>query len=433
MEKTFRPYEPRQIRLLPPNLAEWLPADHLARFIDETVDRLDLREILDSYSEERGYPPYHPVMMVKVLLYAYATGVYSSRKIERKLYEDVAFRYLGAENFPDHKTISEFRRRHLPALRGLFLQVVEICRKLGMVKMGHLCIDSTKVRANASKHKAMSYGRMKQEKERLEREIGELLRRAEEADVEEDRRYGDDRGDELPEELRHRETRLRKIEEAIRALEREAKEAHGDEAVPEEKAQRNFTDPDSRIMRSAGGTFEQAYQVQVAVDPTCQVIVATDVSPDGSDAPKLLDMVAEAYANTGVLPTELSADAGYFSETNVTTLEEVGIEPLIPPNKIRHTERRSFVLSPPTPVSEDASVRERMAGKLRDPEVYRRYQERQKSVEPTFGQIKEVRGFRRFSLRGLPKVQAEWFLVAAVHNLLKIYRYQWATAGVGTA
>ena len=427
MAKTFRPYAPDQIRLLPANLAEWLPAGHLARFVDETVNTLDLSEIEASYAEERGYPPYHPLMMTKVLVYSYAVGVRSSRKIERRLYEDVAFRYLGADNFPDHKAISEFRRRHLGALEGLFLQVVALCQRLEMVKLGHLAIDSTKVKANASKHKAMSYGRMKSEDQRLKQEIKRMLREAEEVDRAEDKLYGDSQGDELPEALQDATTRQRKIQEAIAALKREAQAQEPDQdpatVEPDDKAQRNFTDPDSRIMHCAGNTFDQAYQVQIGADPEFQVIVSTEVSQNGADAPVLLDVVLDAHLNTGLVPGEVSADAGFFSDHNVRTLIDVGMDPFIPPNKIRHTDRRRLEqLADPLP--EDASLADRMRAKLRDPVQYRIYQTRQKTVEPIFGQIKEARNIRRFSLRGLEKVRAEWFLIAATHNLLKIHRYR---------
>ncbi len=406
MAKTFRPYAPDQIRLLPANLAEWLPADHLARFVDEAVTTLDLGQIEAGYQEERGYPPYHPQMMTKVLIYGYAVGVRSSRKIERRLHEDVAFRYLGADNFPDHKAISEFRRRHLGALGGLFRQVVEICQRLQMVKLGHLAIDSTKVRANASKHNAMSYGRMKSEDERLKREIQRMLQEAEEVDQAEDKEHGDSRGGELPQALQDAATRRRKIQEAIAALKREAEPRQPDQdpetVEPEDKAQRNFTDPDSRIMRSAGNSFEQAYQVQIGADPEFQVIVSTEVS-------------------------QHSADAGYFSADNVRTLIDLEMDPFIPPNKIGRTDRRH--LEPDgAPLAEDASWADRMRAKLKGPVQYRPYQLRQKTVEPIFGQIKEVRNFRRFSLRGLEKVQAEWFLIAATHNLLKTHRYQGSVA-----
>jgi len=277
MSKTFRPYDPEQMLLMPASMRDWLPADHLAYFISDVVEHLDLSAIMERYAgEERGYPPYHPVMMVKVLLYAYCIGVPSSRKIEKRLGEDIAFRVLAANNTPDFRTISDFRKDHLKALSGLFLQVLKLCQKAGLVKLGHISLDGTKIKANASRHKAMSYKRMKEEETRLEAEIKELLQQAVAVDEEEDQRYGKDkRGDELPKELAFRESRLRKIREAREALEAEArqeaeqakKEAKQAAEVPSDKTQRNFTDPDSRIMPAPGGKhFEQAYNAQAAVD-----------------------------------------------------------------------------------------------------------------------------------------------------------------------
>ena len=262
MGKTFRPYEPDQLVLMPVVLQEWLPADHLAYFISDVVDQLDLASMMSRYEEERGYPPYHPRMMVKVLVYAYCIGVSSSRRMEKRLHEDIAFRVLAANNTPDFRTLSDFRKEHLAALGGLFVQVLKLCQKTGLVKLGHVSLDGTKVKANASKHKAMSYGKMKEKEARLEAEVKQLLKEAQEVDEEEDRRYGKDRrGDELSPELAFRESRLKKIKEAKTALEAEAREqaerakaqgkAHPE--VPEEKAQRNFTDPDSRIMPAPVG------------------------------------------------------------------------------------------------------------------------------------------------------------------------------------
>jgi len=260
MSKTYRPYEPKQAFLMPVSLQDWLSEDHLAYFLLDVVDELDLSAIMRRYEgERRGYPPYHPRMMVKVLLYAYCVGVPSSRKIGVRLEEDVAFRVLAANNTPDFRTISDFRKDHLEALAGLFVQVLRLCQRAGLVKLGHVSMDGTKVKANASKHKAMSYGRMKQEEARLEAEVRRLLEEAEAVDDEEDSRYGTDkRGDELPPELARRDSRLRKIREAMAALEAEA-----EEDKPADKAQRNFTDPDSRIMPAPGGKdFVQAYNAQ---------------------------------------------------------------------------------------------------------------------------------------------------------------------------
>ena len=327
MSKTFRRYEPDQMLLMPVALQEWLPADHLAYFISDVVDQVDLKEILSRYEgEERGYPPYHPVMMVKVLVYAYCVGAPSSRRIEKRLHEDIAFRVLAANNTPDFRTISDFRKEHLVALGGLFLKVLELCRQAGLAKLGHVSLDGTKVKANASKHKAMSYGKMKEKRARLEAEVEELLKRAQEVDEEEDRRYGKDRrGDELPVELAFRESRLKKIREAQEALEAEA-QAQGKEA-PEDKAQRNFTDPDSRIMPGPGGKeFSQSYNCQAAVDSAHQVIVAADVTNQPPDQGWALPLVQQTENNTGTLPREASADAGYYSAQAVAELYALGVD-----------------------------------------------------------------------------------------------------------
>ena len=323
MGKTFRPYEPDQTFLMPASMRDWLPADHLAYFISDVVEQLDLSVIMQRYrGEERGYPPYHPVMMVKVLLYAYCVGVPSSRKIAKRLEEDIAFRILAANNTPDFRTISDFRKDHLKALSGLFLQVLKLCQKAGLVKLGHISLDGTKIKANASKHKAMSYKRMKEEEARLEAEIKEMLQKAVAVDEEEDRRYGKDkRGDELPKELAFRESRLKKIREAREALEAEAKqeaeqakkEGKQAAAVPPDKSQRNFTDPDSHIMPAPGGKhFEQAYNAQAAVDSAHQVIVAAEITDEPTDRKQARPMIEQVKTNTGRLPRQMSADAGYF-------------------------------------------------------------------------------------------------------------------------
>ena len=313
MSKTYLPYDPDQQLLLPAALQEWLPDDHLAYFISDVVDQLDLWEITSRYEQERrGGPPYHPRMMVKVLLYGYCVGVASSRRIAQRLHEDIAFRVLAANNTPDFRTISDFRKDHLGALSGLFLQVLALCQRAGLVKLGHVALDGTKVRANASKHKAMSYRRMKEKEEQLAAEVAELLRRAQEVDEEEDRRYGQDqRGDELPEELAFREGRLEKIREAMAALEAEAQaaaeqvEAEGKTypGEPEDKAQRNFTDAESRIMPGPGGRdFQQAYNCQAVVDHAHQVIVAARATNQSSDKQQAAAMMQETIDNVGAVP-----------------------------------------------------------------------------------------------------------------------------------
>ena len=332
--------------LLPPSLRDWVAKDHLIYFLSDVVDTLDLSAIYETYTEERGYPPYHPLMMVKVLLYGYARGIFSSRKLARACEEDVTFRVLSADNRPDFRTISEFRRRHLQALADLFLQVLRLCQRSGMVKLGHVAIDGSKIKSNASKHKAMSYGRMQEEEKRLKKEIAELMRESEITDRSEDRCYGaDKRGDELPDELVHRETRLKKIQEAKAALEAEAKataleagadDQEAEEAQPAPKAQRNFTDSESRIMVSSDKAFVQAYNAQTAVDHGSQVIVAANVVQASNDKGQLVPMVETACENLQETPLVFSADAGYWVEADLEVLEHYEIEAFVAPGRIRH-------------------------------------------------------------------------------------------------
>jgi transposase len=457
MGKTFRRYAPDQYLLLPADLRQWLPEGHLALFVSDVVDELDLCEILDAYEngDGRGFPPYHPRMMVKLLVYGYCTGVFSSRKIERATYVDVAFRVLAANQHPDHDAIAGFRKRHLQPLAGLFLQGLRLCEKAGLVKLGHIAIDGTKIRANASKHKAMSYGRMTETEKKLEAEMIALLEEAQRIDDAEDALYGKGtRGDELPEELARRESRLKKIREAKAALEQEAREAaeakaaearakieerkrqaeetgtkpgghdpkvpDPEQAVPDPKAQKNFTDPESRIMKDgASKSFEQCYNAQAAVDAQAQVIVAAEVVQAPTDKQQLVPMLDLVEENTGRLPEQASADSGYFSTAAVTSERVEGIELFVPPDKVKHGEARQ---AEPEPVAEDASVIEKMRHKLKTTVGRQNYSKRKAVVEPVFGQIKEARGFRRFSFRGLKQVQAEWSLVCLTHNLLKLFR-----------
>ena len=428
MSKTFLPYDPDQQLLLPAALREWLPDDHLAYFISDVVDQLDLSSITARYEgERRGGPPYHPRMMVKVLLYGYCVGVASSRRIAQRLHEDIAFRVLAANNTPDFRTISDFRKDHLGALAGLFLQVLAFCQRAGLVKLGHVALDGAKVRANASRHKAMSYRRMKEKEAQLAAEVAELLRRAQEVDDEEDRRYGKDkRGDELPEELAFREGRLEKIREAMAALEAEAQaaaEAEGKEhpGVPEDKAQRNFTDAESRIMPAPGGRdFLQAYNCQAVVDHAHQVIVAARATNQSSDKQQAAAMMRETIDNVGAVPREVSADAGYYSAKAVDDLQALGVDPYVAPEQTRHGR-----VVPPAPrgrIPRHLSPRDRMRRKLQTKRGRKRYALRMETVEPVFGQIKEGRGFRQFLLRGLEKVNGEWSLICTGHNLLKLFR-----------
>ena len=461
MGKSFLPDDVNQSLLFPPSLHDWLAEGHLARFLVDVVDALDLSVIYASYQEKdgRGMSAYAPPMMVRVLLYGYATGVYSSRKIEARTYEDVAFRYLSADAHPDHDTFAEFRKRHLEALAGLFTQALLLCEKAGLVKLGHVAIDGTKIKANASKHKAMSYARMGETEARLKQEIEALLAQAEATDATEDAQYGKGRrGDELPEELRRRESRLRKIAQAKAELEQEAREKaereraeaeaqlaarreqeqrtgkkmrgrepqlpDPEQAQPEAKAQRNFTDPDSRIMPDGAnkGSFLQGYNAQAAVDATAQVIVAAEVTQETVDNHQLLPVLGQVEENLGRQPAAASADAGYWSEANATDESVAEINLHIATGRDKHEESPAPANGPPP---EQATVKETMRHKLRTEAGRAVYKMRKAIVEPVFGQIKERRGFRRFSLRGLNKVRCEWKLVCLAANLLKLYGSGW--------
>jgi transposase len=440
----FRDYSPNQDFLLPPSLREWLPSDHLASFIIDVVDALDLSEIIDACDNSQGgQAPSHPVLMTKLLLYAYSIGVPSSRRIEKSTYEVIPFRVLSANQHPDYDTISEFRKRHLVALGRIFRQVLELCRKAGLVKLGHVALDGTKVKANASKHKAMSYDHMQKKTDELKAEIARLLAETEAVDVAEDTRYGrGKRGDELPEELRFRERRLQKIEEAKRALEEEArKEAEAKPSTagkpeaaparPKPKAQRNFTDPDSRIMKDgATKAFEQAFNGQVAVDSKYWVIVAAGVTQECNDKRQVEPMVERMKANlSGLSPKQMSLDNGYYSDDNVEFLRGEGIDAYIATGRLKHGE-----VPPPAPrgrIPKGLTTKERMARKLRTVKGRCTYAKRKEIAEPAIGQIKEARGFRQFLLRGLENVDAEWLITCLTHNLLKLFRWSWQPALAG--
>jgi len=428
MGKTFRPYQPDQLLVLPPSLQEWLPADHLAYFVSDVVDGLDLSAIYAGYEEERGYPPYHPLLMTKLWLYGYACGVRSSRKLMRATREDVAFRVLCAGNEPDFRTLSVFRRRHLEALSGLFAQILQLCREAGLVKLGHVAIDGTKVKANASKHKAMSYERMVAEEARHEAEIAEWFAEVEGNDRAEDERYGPEKtGDELPEELRHREGRLKKIAEAKAALEERARRAarergeDEEEAEVEPKTQRNFTDPESRIMLSSEKAFIQAYNGQLAVDDAYQVIVAATVVQAANDKRELVPMVEASVDAFEEVPGALSADAGYWSEENAATLAYWEIDAYVAPEKISHREWRE-AKAPKGRIPKGLTEKERMRRKLTTKTGRAEYDKRKITVEPVCGQLRTVQGLDQFLLRGLEKVTGEWLLYCTSHNLLKLFR-----------
>jgi transposase len=419
--KTFRTYDQDTLLLMPPSIRDWVDPESLPAFISDLVDDLDLAPFLAAHDEPRGMPPYHPAMMLKVLLYGYATGVRSSRKLEERLRFDVGFMYLAGQAHPGHKAIGEFRRRHLEAFHRLFLDILLLCQEAGLVKLGRVALDGTKLKADASKHKAMSYGRMDEREAALEAEVARILEEAEAADVAEDAEFGDARGDELPPALRTRVSRLRKLREARAALEAEAKERSGDpDAVPEPKAQRNFTDPDSRIMLSKPDGFIYGYNAQAVVDEAHQVIVATGLTADTTDTGSLPDLVDQVETNTGRRPKRFLADAGYQSDKNLRHLADKRIDAYVAVRRDQHSSTPAP--APRGRIPNDLSRRGRMARKLRTKKGRDHYRRRKVIVEPVFGQIKEAMGFRRFSLRGKDKVTAEWYLVCAVHDLAKLFR-----------
>lgn len=435
MSKTYKPYQPEQDLLLPPSLKDWLPEKHLAYFVSEVVDELDLSGIYAVYEQdERGQPPYDPRMMTKLLVYGYCVGVYSARKLQQKVLEDVGFRVLAAGNEPDFRTIADFRKIHLEVLKGLFEQVLKMALEMGAMKLGRVALDGSKVKANASKHKAMSYERMQEQEKVIRKQVKELLGRAEATDAEEDRRYGKEcAGDELPEELQRRETRLKRIREAKRALEARAREkakAEGtpvEETQPKAKDQYNFTDPESRIMPSSSEGFVQAYNAQIAVEPELQLIVGQAVTQAANDKEQVAPMMEAVEQQSGQRPEAVIADSGYCSEKNLEHLEsekrsERRIEAFIATERQKHGERRVCARGP---LPKGATRVERMRRKLLTKAGAAIYAARKGIVEPVLGQIKQARGFRRFSLRGFEKVKAEWALACATHNLLKMYRFRY--------
>jgi transposase len=439
MPTSFLPYEPKQDFLLPPSPSEWLPENHLAYFVAEIIDRLDLEMFYARYEGDgRRNQPFDPAMLVKVLVYGYATGVFSSRKIARKLFEDVAFRVLGAGNFPSHRTICDFRLRHLAELKELFVQVVRVARELGLVKLGTIGLDGTKMKANASKHKAMSYGRMKEQEHKLKQEIEALLERARATDAQEDACWGVDQAEEeLPLELRRREQRLAKIEQAKARLEARQAEADGERGrhpddeqrrgdgagrpfkhpfgEPDNKAQDNFTDPQSRIMKM-GMSFEQCYNAQAAVDADSQLIIASGITNNAADNGELLSMVEGVKNNLGQLPKRVLADSGYRSEQAFAVLEEKGVEALVALGR----EGKDQTAIDPKHYPATARMAERLASK----EGQAHYRRRKVIPEPVFGWIKHVLGFRQFSLRGLIKVTGEWSLVCLAMNVRRMWTLQ---------
>jgi transposase len=440
MPTSFLPYEPKQDFLLPPSLAEWLPENHLVYFVSEIIDRLDLQIFYARYEGDgRRNQPYDPAMLVKVLLYGYATGVFSSRKMARKLFEDIAFRILGAGNFPSHRTICDFRLRHLPELKELFVQVAVLARELGMVKLGTIALDGTKIKANASKHKAMSYGRLKEQEQKLKQEIEALFERARIIDAQEDARLGVDQAaeEQLPMELRRREQRLAKIEVAKARLEARQADAdreqgrHPDDqqrrgsgagrpfkhpfGVPDDKAQDNFSDPQSRIMKM-GGSFEQCYNAQAAVDGHSQLILACGLTNNAADNDELLPMIEAVKNNLRELPQRVLADSGYRSEQAFAALEKKRVEALV---ALGREGKDRTAIDP-----RDYPASARMAERLATPEGQAHYRRRKVIPEPVFGWIKHVIGFRQFSLRGLIKVTGEWSLVCLATNVRRMWALQ---------
>jgi transposase len=434
MATTFRPCAPDQSLLFPPSPHDWLPEGHLAFFVGDTVAALNLEAFYAPYEGDgRRNQPFDPQMMVTVLLYAYATGTFSSRRIARKLEEDVAYRVLAAGNFPAHRTIADFRQQHLAAFNVLFVQVVQIAREAGVVQLGALAVDGTKVKANASKHKAMSYGRIREEERRLGEEIAALTTKAEAVDAAEDAEHGPDvRGDELPAELQRREDRRAKIAAAKARL--EARQADADRqkgrtpddgrksrghkpfardfGVPPDDAQDNFTDPESRIMKTSAG-FDQCYNGQLAVDEASQIIVATGLTNCAADNAELLPLIDHAQSTLGTHPAEVLADAGYRGEATFQTLEARGVTAYI---SLAHETRPA---KPPNPAH---LATQRMADRLKSDAGRARYRRRKAIVEPVIGWIKEVLGFRRFSLRGMAKVRGEWNIVCLAVNVKRLHR-----------
>lgn len=430
MGQIFHPYEPEQVLLLPPSLGDWVPEGHLAHFVADSVDQLDLTAWYARYEQRedgRGQLAYEPRLMVKLLIYAYAVGIFSSRKIAQALEDLVPLRYLAAGNRPSHRTLARFREAHCAEFQALFVQVVRIARAAGLVAMGTLAIDGSKVKANASKHKAMSYGRMQDADARLACEIAAITARARGVDAAEDAEFGPDfRGDELPAELQRRETRRAKIREAMQRLEAEqaavdaasgrgtgrTKKLKRPNGTPPDDAQMNFTDPESRVMKTGRGDFEQCYNTQVAIDAAQQIIVAADLTTNAADNGQLVPLMEQAEANTEQRAGTVLADSGYRSEANFAALETRGIDGYVSLGK--GEDQRAGVAAQGGPCTQ------RMGAKLRTDDGRRRFKRRKAIVEPPLGWIKHVLGFRAFSMRGRRKTAGEWSLVCLVMNLRRM-------------
>ncbi len=444
MSRKFRDWRPDESWLFPPSPSDWLPEEHLVYFLLDVSQKIDTSRIVEDYdSGKGGQPPFHPRMMLVLLLYAYSVGVFSSRKIMKRCETDVAFRIIVGEDIPDFRRIAEFRMRHLQHMQPLFLEVLVLCREAGLLDVGRLSLDGTKVKANASRHKAMSYDRMTSEVERLQQEVDQLLAQAEAEDENDDNQFGNLRGDEIPDELARRETRLKKIEEAKAALEERAREkaaAHAakmeaegrdhrtnpDEAVPKPKDQRNFTDPESKIMKTSNKGFDQCGNAQ-AVANAEQIIVCADVTDQSNDARQAQPMVEQMLANldeVGVTDNvkAFTADAGYFSEDNMEDLDanERIDNAFIATGRQKHNER--VLSSPQGRPPNGLTATQKMARRNRTKKGQKEYARRKAIIEPVFGQIKHCQGFRQFLLRGLESMQGEWKLVCLTHNLLKLFR-----------
>jgi transposase len=451
MSKTFRPWKIDEPLLLPPTVQDFVGADHVARFVLSLVrEAVDLARITGTYGSERGQPPFDPIMMTALLLYSYCCGIYSSRRIAKACRERVDFMSIVGLDAPDFRTISDFRKRHLKALGQLFKQVLHLCEKAGLVKLGHVALDGTKIKANASKHKAMSYARMEDRAAELETEVAKWLSTAEAADAEEDKLHGRDKtGEEMPDWVADKQRRADKIRQAKAELEAEAKaaaeakrkaedeaaskrEAEGrrkggrqaapPSSVPDAKAQKNFTDPQSRIMKSKDG-FVQAYNAQAAVDAEAQIIVAQDVTQSAVDCGQLVPMTDAIEANLGRKPAQLSADAGYCSEANLAGLEARNIDAYVATGRARDAVAGKVevpAVPPSTQPARSPTRVEAMRAKIKAGGHASPYRLRKQLPEPVFGQIKQARGFRQFLMRGIDKVRAEWAIVCTAHNLLKL-------------
>jgi len=462
--KTFREWNPCEYANTPITPASVLPEDDLVFFLLELVPNLDLSQIYAYYDREtRGAPPFEPAMMVTLLFYSYCVGVFSSRKIAAASERNLAFQAIVGSQRPDFRTISDFRKLHLQALADLFVQILQIAGEMGLVKLGNLALDGSKFRANASRHKAMSYGYMKKEVERLRGEINALLQQAEQTDAEQDSAQGSRRGDELPDELKRREDRLAAIEEAMQRLEQEAKEkaeakrcereqaqaereAKGEKRsgpepkpisdTPQDKAQTNFTDPETKIMKTSNKGFDYCFNAQAVVDEGCQIIVGAGVTSAANDKQQATPLAQETLENLEAAGIEtpkqedgtdakipMLADTGYFSEGNVDDLEKEGFDPYIATGRQKHNQPQPPEDSPSSEPPPKLTPKEQMAAKLCTPSGRERYAKRKHIVEPVFGQMKQARGFRQFLLRGLQNVRAEWSLVCLTHNLLKMWRH----------